>query len=116
MNDVVIELNTGHITGARAEERLTARERLAAYLELTKPRITFLIVLTAAAGFCLGAPGTIDYVQLTHAMIGIALLSSGIATLNQYMERDLDALMRRTAARPLPTGQLMPVQACAFGF
>jgi heme o synthase len=115
MNDVVIELNTGHITGARAEERLTARERLAAYLELTKPRITFLIVLTSAAGFCLGARGMLDYVQLTHAMIGIALLSSGIATLNQYMERDLDALMRRTATRPLPSGKLAPVEALIFG-
>jgi protoheme IX farnesyltransferase len=115
MNDVVIELNTGHLAGARDLERLTTRERLAAYLELTKPRITFLIVLTAAAGFCLGARGAIDYVQLTHAMIGIALLSSGIATLNQYMERDLDALMRRTAARPLPSGKLAPVEAFLFG-
>jgi heme o synthase len=115
MNDVVIELNTGEIAGAQAIERLTARERLAAYLELTKPRITFLIVLTAAAGFCLGARGMLDYIQLAHAMIGIALLSSGIATLNQYMERDLDALMRRTATRPLPSGKLAPVEAFIFG-
>src|ERR1044072_706916 len=48
-------------------------------------------------------------------MIGIALLSSGIATLNQYMERDLDGLMRRTAARPLPAGKLAPVEAFIFG-
>src|SRR5918998_2293957 len=115
MNDVVIELNTGHITGARAEERLTARERLAAYLELTKPRITFLIVLTAAAGFCLGARGGVDYVRFAHAILGIALLSSGIATLNQYMERDLDALMRRTMTRPLPSGKLSAVEALLFG-
>jgi protoheme IX farnesyltransferase len=48
-------------------------------------------------------------------MIGIALLSSGIATINQYMERDLDALMRRTANRPLPSGKLLPWEALAFG-
>ena len=96
-------------------ERLSARERLAAYAELTKPRITFLIVLTAAAGFALASPGRIDYAALCSAMAGIALLSSGIATLNQYMERDLDALMRRTADRPLPSGKLLPWEALLFG-
>jgi protoheme IX farnesyltransferase len=96
-------------------ERAGLRERLSAYLELTKPRITFLIVLTAAAGFCLGTQGAINYLLFTHAMAGIALLSSGIATLNQYMERDLDGLMRRTAMRPLPSGRLLPLEACALG-
>ncbi len=115
MKSVAIELDVGDIAESQGE-RLTARERLAAYLELTKPRITFLIVLTAAAGFCLGARATtLDYILLTHAMIGIALLSSGIATFNQYMERDLDALMRRTASRPLPSGRLAPVEAFIFG-
>lgn len=96
-------------------EQLSARERFAAYLELTKPRITFLIVLTAAAGFALASPGRIDYTGLLRAMVGIALLSAGIATINQYMERDLDALMRRTANRPLPSGKLLPWEALAFG-
>src|SRR5881397_1002382 len=88
-------------------EPLSARARVSAYVELTKPRITSLIVLTSAAGFTLGSRGAVNYVALVHAMIGIALLSSGIATLNQFMERDLDALMRRTAGRPLPTGRLL---------
>jgi len=83
-------------------------------LELTKPRITSLIVLTSAAGFCL-ASRSVDYVALLSAMTGIALLSSGIATLNQYMERDLDGLMRRTADRPLPSGKLAPWEALWFG-
>ncbi|HEY0004435.1 MAG TPA: heme o synthase [Pyrinomonadaceae bacterium] len=113
MKSVAIELNS-EIPGSQPVE-LTARERARAYLELTKPRITFLIVLTAAAGFCLGARGAIDYLLMTHAMIGIALLSSGIATVNQYMERELDGLMRRTASRPLPTGKLSPVEALVFG-
>ena len=95
--------------------RLSLRERAAAYVELTKPRITFLIVLTSAAGFALGSRGPIDYVALASALLGIGLLSSGIATLNQYAERDLDGLMRRTANRPLPAGKLAPWEALAFG-
>lgn len=111
MEEFVIELN-GRVAQL---ERLSARERVAAYIELTKPRITFLIVLTAAAGFALASTARVDYPAMLTAMVGIALLSSGIATLNQYMEKDLDALMRRTANRPLPTGKLLPWEALAFG-
>lgn len=92
-----------------------AREKLAAYVELTKPRITFLIALTSAAGFSLGSKGALDYLALFNALFGIALLSSGIATLNQYMERGLDARMRRTLSRPLPSGKLGAGAALAFG-
>jgi heme o synthase len=95
--------------------RLSARERISAFYELTKPRITFLIVLTSAAGFGLASRRGVDYMALVSALFGIALLSSGIATLNQYAERDLDALMRRTAGRPLPTGKVAPWEALAFG-
>jgi protoheme IX farnesyltransferase len=132
MKSVVIELEQGgaHTAAAVAQpealepftleplalESLTFRERAAAYVELTKPRITFLIVLTAAAGFCLAAPsGAFNYLSFINGMVGIALLSSGIATLNQYMERHLDARMRRTARRPLPTGKISPAQALLFG-
>jgi protoheme IX farnesyltransferase len=94
---------------------LSLRERVAAYAELTKPRITFLIVLTSAAGFALASKGGIDYLALFRSLLGIALLSSGIATLNQYAERELDGLMRRTATRPLPAGKLAPWEALAFG-
>ena len=112
MEEFAIELTSGSVVQL---ERLSGRERLAAYAELTKPRITFLIVLTAAAGFALASPGSVNYASLGSAMVGIALLSSGIATLNQYMERDLDALMRRTADRPLPSGKLLPWEALVFG-
>lgn len=112
MEEFAIDLNPAAVVPL---ERLTTRERFSAYLELTKPRITFLIVLTAAAGFALASTATVDYIGLLRAMLGIALLSSGIATINQYMERDLDALMRRTAGRPLPTGKLLPWEALAFG-
>ncbi len=101
-------------TGA-AVHSVSARARVGAYVELTKPRITFLIVLTSAAGFVLASRGAVNYVQFVHALIGIALLSSGIATLNQFIERDLDGLMRRTADRPLPSGRLFPFEALWFG-
>jgi protoheme IX farnesyltransferase len=97
------------------KERATNRDRLAAYYELTKPRITFLVVLTAAAGFCLGSPEGIDYGRLVNLAIGIALLCSGISTLNQYIERDLDKLMKRTESRPLPSGRLVSSHALIFG-
>ena len=114
MKGIVIELDQTNIPEA-AERPAAIGEKLAAYLELTKPRITFLIVLTSAAAFCLGAKGALDYFTLFHTLFGIAILSSGIATLNQYMERDLDSQMRRTAARPLPSGKLKPSQALSFG-
>jgi protoheme IX farnesyltransferase len=100
---------------AEAVAPSSAKTRLAAYVELTKPRITTLIVLTSAAGFALGSPAGVNYLLLAHALIGIGLLSSGIATLNQFMERDLDLLMRRTAERPLPSGRLFPFEALWFG-
>ena len=112
MEEFAIDLNP---SAAVQLERLSARERFAAYMELTKPRITFLIVLTSAAGFALASRGTVNYAAMISAMLGIGLLSSGIATLNQYMERDLDALMRRTANRPLPSGKLSQWEALTFG-
>jgi protoheme IX farnesyltransferase len=112
MKEFVLEATTDvPVAGAPP----AAREKLAAYVELTKPRITFLIVLTSAAGFSLGSKGALDYLALFNALFGIALLSSGIAALNQYMERDLDARMRRTLSRPLPSGKLGAGAALAFG-
>ena len=112
MKEFAIDLNPAAVAEIEPQ---TLRERMSAYLELTKPRITFLIVLTAAAGFCLASRSSLNYVVFSNAMIGIALLSSGIATLNQYIERDLDGLMRRTATRPLPSHRLVPWEALAFG-
>src|SRR5258705_664373 len=112
MEEFAIDLNSAAVVRI---ERLSGRERFAAYLELTKPRLTFLIVLTAAAGFALASQARIDYSGLVRAMVGIALWSSALAAINQYMERDLDALMRRTANRPLPSGKLRPGEGVAFG-
>ena len=85
------------------------------YYTLTKPNITFLVVLSAAAGFFLGTAGSMDYWRLFHTLASVALLSSGIGTLNQYLERNLDGKMRRTADRPLPSGKLSARRALLFG-
>src|ERR1700754_2529946 len=114
MEEFAIDLRTPAVDVIE-RSRLSFRERVAAYAELTKPRITFLIVLTSAAGFALASRGRVNYLAMFSAMVGIAFLSSGIATLNQYLERDLDRLMRRTADRPLPSGKLLPVEALWFG-
>ncbi len=116
MKGIAIEVDS-ELPVARADAPpATWRASLGSFVELTKPRITFLIVLTSAAGFSLGSKGgAFDYSGLFHVLFGVALLSSGIATINQYMERGLDGLMRRTAARPLPAGKLSPAQALVFG-
>jgi protoheme IX farnesyltransferase len=114
MEEFAIDLRTPAVDVIE-RSRLSFRERAAAYAELTKPRITFLIVLTSAAGFALASHGPLNFAALLSALFGIALLSSGIATLNQYAERELDGLMRRTANRPLPAGKLAPWEALAFG-
>lgn len=87
---------------------------VAAYWELTKPGITRLVVLTAAAGFLLGARGAVDPALLAHALLGTALVAAGTNALNQWWERDADARMDRTRRRPLPSGRLRPEDALAF--
>lgn len=106
-----------NVTTAQIDESKVAgmRERIAAYVELTKPRIAFMLVLTSAAGFYLGTKGTFDLPLFLNSMIGILLLAFGVATLNQYIERDTDALMDRTAKRPIPTQRITPNEALIFG-
>jgi heme o synthase len=108
----MIEFASAKIEDTRAAG---LRERLLAYVELTKPRIALMLVLTAAAGFFLGSEGSLNYVLFANAMIGIALLAFGVATLNQWFERFTDRLMARTANRPLPTGKLTANEALVFG-
>jgi protoheme IX farnesyltransferase len=86
-----------------------------AYLELTKPDITVLVVITAAAAFWLGSGSPVDRAGLRHVLIGITALSAGIAAMNHYLEREIDGRMRRTSRRPLPSGRLRPRHALIFG-
>ncbi len=94
---------------------ISAREKLAAFFELTKPRIAFMLVLTSAAGFYLGAVGNFNLPLFINSMLGITLLAFGVATLNQVWERKTDALMERTAKRPLPTNKVSVAEALIFG-
>jgi len=91
------------------------RERISAFVELTKPRIAFMLVLSSSAGFYLGSRSPIDPALFLNSMIGIALLAFGVATLNQFIERKTDAVMNRTANRPIPTGRVTPTEALTFG-
>jgi heme o synthase len=91
------------------------RMRVAAFVELTKPRIAFMLVLTSAAGFYLGNKDPFDFALFANAMIGILILAFGVATLNQYLERSTDAVMDRTKNRPLPSMRLAPTEALIFG-
>jgi heme o synthase len=86
-----------------------------AYVVLTKPDVTFLVVITTVAGFYLGSRGALDWTLLTHTLLGTVLVGAGTAALNQYFERDMDALMRRTSMRPLPAGILQPRDVVVFG-
>ncbi len=87
---------------------------LVAFLEVTKPRITQLVVLTAAAGFYLGSPDGVDVGLLVRTLIGVALVAAGTNAFNQVRERDVDARMRRTERRPLPSGRITPRAAAFF--
>lgn len=90
------------------------RARLSHFMELTKPRITFLVLITTAVGFYMGSRDGLNLLLLFHAIVGTGLVASGASALNQYLERDLDARMIRTRNRPLPDGRLFPHEALIF--
>jgi protoheme IX farnesyltransferase len=90
-------------------------KRLGAFFELTKPRLTSLAILTTWLGFAFAAHPMHYGAVFFHALLGSWLVASGAAALNEYMERDLDARMKRTRTRPLPEGRLTPSAAFYFG-
>jgi protoheme IX farnesyltransferase len=85
------------------------------YLELTKPRITLLILICTAVGYWFGCGASFHWPILAHALLGTALLASGTSSLNQWYEVDSDAKMRRTRRRPLPAGRIKRSHGLAFG-
>lgn len=96
------------------EDRL--RGGRSAYLELTKPGITFYVALTAAAGYVLAAAPEVSTARLLHVALGTALSTGGALALNQYLERVPDSLMVRTRRRPVPSGRISPGRARLFGW
>ena len=85
------------------------------YLALTKPRVVGMVLVTTLVGFYLGSDATFDLALALRLLVGTALAAGGTLALNQYIERDLDALMHRTRMRPLPSGRLVPGEALVFG-
>ena len=103
---------TEAIVGVLARDR---RQVLADLLALAKPRVVLMILVTTAVGYYVGLAGAPDYARLLHLLIGTLLAAGGTLALNQYWERDVDARMERTRARPLPDGRLEPLEALLFG-
>ncbi len=90
--------------------------KASAFYELTKPGITRLVLVTTAAGFYLAGGASSSLITFVNALLATALVASGTNALNQWLERDADAHMRRTAQRPLPSGQLTSREAVLFAW
>jgi protoheme IX farnesyltransferase len=100
---------------ASASVVVARRPALADYLELTKPRITMTVVMTALVGYVMGTRGPVSFSRMGVALAGTALVAAGASALNMLMERRTDALMLRTRNRPVAAGRLRPAEALAFG-
>jgi heme o synthase len=94
---------------------VSAVRRLADFVELTKPRIVLMVLVTAFVGFYIGSEKIPDYLRLLQMLLGTALAAGGTLALNQFLERDTDAMMERTRHRPLPDGRVQPREALWFG-
>ncbi|MEM9399570.1 MAG: heme o synthase [Verrucomicrobiota bacterium] len=89
--------------------------RFSIYAELTKARLTMLVLLTTLAGFLLGIQQNFNFLLLINTLLGTALLAASASALNQWMERKWDSLMKRTNQRPLPAKHIRPIEALSFG-
>jgi heme o synthase len=90
-------------------------QRLADYVELTKPRIAVMVLVTVAAGYLMATGTDVRLVPLLHTLIGTAMVAGGASAWNMWIERGTDARMRRTADRPLPAGRLHHIEVVVFG-
>jgi protoheme IX farnesyltransferase len=96
-------------------EGSTSRHRLADYVELTKPRVNAMVLVTTGVGYYLGSAGRPLLLPLLYTLAGTGLAAAGTLALNQFMERDVDGKMERTRHRPLPDGRLRPAEALVLG-
>ena len=101
--------DTAILSGASTLRRATD------FFELAKPRVVLMVLITTFVGFYPGSEQVPDYLILVQTLIGTALAAGGTLALNQYMERDSDAVMQRTPRPPLPDGRLQPREAVWFG-
>jgi protoheme IX farnesyltransferase len=100
---------------AGRDEAIIETHTVKDFVQLIKPRIVLLIVISTAVGYCYGTLSGFNLWILLHAVLGTALMAGGSATLNQWYERDLDAQMDRTRIRPIPAGRVSPNHALLFG-
>src|ERR1043166_1348688 len=92
-----------------------AFRRVAYFFDLAKPRVVLMVLITAFVGFYLGSGAIPNYPELIQMLFGTALAAGGTLALNQFLERETDAMMARTRHRPLPDGRIQPVEAFSFG-
>jgi len=93
----------------------TADGRFGDYLQLVRPRVAVMVLVTVALGGWLAAPGLLPPMALWHAVLGVGLVTAGASILNQLLERDTDARMHRTRHRPLPAGRLGAYEVLTLG-
>src|SRR5436305_460934 len=100
-----------------AEILTNAREKswTAVFSDLVKARLTTLVLLTTAVGFYIGEHGALRFILFFNTLAATGLVAGGAAALNQLLEREYDAKMRRTMDRPLPSGRLQPATVAIFG-
>jgi protoheme IX farnesyltransferase len=98
-----------------ADRRIAAWSRAAAILELTKPRIATLVLVTVGVAMFVGSGGRVPTMVLMHTLLGTALVAASASALNQWLERKSDALMARTSERPLPSGRVSAAEVFALG-
>ncbi len=103
-------------TQSTQTETVKTPSRFADYLTLTKPRIAVMALITVATGYLIGAGKDVNLILLLHTLIGAGLVAAGSSAINQWIERESDKLMRRTANRPLPSGRLGATEVLAFGW
>jgi len=94
---------------------MNRKQEIRTFVELTKPRLTALAVMATGVGFLMGSFRTLDWPRLLVTLLGATLVGGGGNALNEWLERESDALMSRTKTRPLPMGRLQPRQALVFG-
>ena len=92
-----------------------AESLIEAYYELTKPSITFMILISTALGYYMGGNGMTNYLHFFFTILGSCLISSGSGALNHFAEADSDKIMRRTNLRPIPAGLISAENAMLFG-
>src|SRR6476469_1959454 len=98
-----------------ATAQIAEHGRLSDFSQLIKTRLTFLVLVTTGVGFYVGTRGPVDLVRLFNVLVGAALAAAGASALNQWWERDLDALMSRTRMRPVPAGRMRAGSALILG-